>query len=208
MARNNGPVCRMCRREGVKLFLKGVRCDSDKCGVTRRQSVPGMHTFRRGKLTDYGVHLREKQKVKHYYGVLEKQFRQYFQEAVRGKGNTGAALMTLLERRLDNVVHRLGFAGSRPQARQLVRHGGITVNGRRVDIPSYLVRPGDVIGVKNRPKILEVVQASLAENRREVPDFLAVVSGAAPEGHVLRMPGAEDVSIPVQVQLILELCSK
>lgn len=208
MARNNGPVCRMCRREGVKLFLKGVRCDSDKCGVTRRQSVPGMHTFRRGKLTDYGVHLREKQKVKHYYGVLEKQFRQYFQEAVRGKGNTGDALMTLLERRLDNVVHRLGFSGSRPQARQLVRHGGITVNGRRVDIPSYLVRPGDVVGVKNRPKILELVQGSLAENRREVPGFLAFVAGAAPEGHVLRMPGAEDVSIPVQVQLILELCSK
>src|SRR3990170_3112502 len=115
MARDIGPVCRMCRRENMKLFLKGARCDSDKCGFTRRPNPPGMHTHRRGKLTDYGVHLREKQKVKHFYGVLERQFRQYFQTAVRGKGNTGEALMTLLESRLDNVVHRLGFAVSRAQ---------------------------------------------------------------------------------------------
>jgi small subunit ribosomal protein S4 len=167
-----------------------------------------MHTFRRGKLTDYGVHLREKQKVKSYYGVLERQFRQYFQEAERGKGNTGAALMVLLERRLDNVVHRLGFGQSRARARQIIRHGHVTVNGRRCDIPSYLVRPGDVIGVKNRPKALTLVQAGLAETKHEIPEFLSLVSGPQPEGHVLRMPEAEDVSIPVQVQLILELCSK
>ncbi len=208
MARNTGPVCRLCRREGVKLFLKGARCDTDKCAVQRRQSAPGMHTFRRGKLTDYGVHLREKQKVKRFYGVLERQFRQYFHRAERGKGNTGEALMTLLEIRLDNVVHRLGFAPSRPQARQLIRHGHITVNGRRVDIPSYLVRPGEVIGVKNRPKSLDLVQANLAENKHTVPDFLALVAGPPPEGHVLRNPGMDDLSIPVQVQLILELCSK
>ncbi|MCR4410867.1 MAG: 30S ribosomal protein S4 [Thermoguttaceae bacterium] len=208
MARITGPVCRLCRREGIKLFLKGARCDTDKCAVTRRQTPPGMHSYRRGKLTDYGLHLREKQKVKHYYGVLERQFRQLFQEAQRSKGNTGEALMSLLERRLDNVVHRLGFALSRAQARQIVRHGHILVNGRRVDIPSYLVRPGDVISVKPRPKIVEAIQANMAENRHTVPDFLQVTAGPQPEGHVLRAPGVDDVSIPVQVQLILELLSR
>jgi len=208
MARHTGPVCRLCRREGTKLFLKGTRCDTDKCGITRRDSVPGMHSGRRGKLTDYGLHLREKQKVKHYYGVLEHQFRRYFQEAERGKGNTGESLMRLLERRLDNIVHRLGFAHSRPQARQLIAHGHITVNGRRVDIASYLVRPGDVIRVKNRPKSLALVQDKLAQVVREVPDFLSRVDGPEPEGHVQRMPEAADVSIPVQTQLIVELCSK
>lgn len=199
----------MCRREGVKLFLKGARCDNAvKCAVERRESAPGMHSFRRGKLTDYGLHLREKQKVKHYYGVLERQFRRYFAEAERGKGNTGESLMTLLERRIDNIVHRLGFAQSRAQARQILRHGHITVNGRRVDVPSYLVRPGDVIRVKNRPKSLQLVQAKLAEGVRELPDFLSRVDGQIPEGHVLRMPEAADVSIPVQTQLIVELCSK
>ena len=198
----------MCRREGAKLFLKGARCDTDKCAFERRQNPPGMHTYRRGKLTDYGVHLREKQKVKNYYGVFERQFRRYFQRAERTKGDSGKALMSLLERRLDNIVCRLGFAGSRAQARQLIRHGHILVNGGRVDIPSYQVRAGDAITVKNRPKSLEWVQASLAESGREVPDFLNRVDGPPPEGHVLRLPEAEDVSIPVQVQLIVELCSK
>jgi small subunit ribosomal protein S4 len=167
-----------------------------------------MHTFRRGKLTDYGIHLREKQKVKHYYGVFEAQFRKYFDRADRAKGNTGKVLMSLLERRLDNVVHRLGFGQSRAQARQLVSHGHITVNGRRVNVASYLVRAGDVIGVKNRPKSLEAVQANMAEYVREVPDFLSRVDSPEPEGHVLRLPEAEDVSIPVEPQLIVELCSK
>ncbi|HUT91147.1 MAG TPA: 30S ribosomal protein S4 [Thermoguttaceae bacterium] len=208
MARHTGPVCRMCRREGAKLFLKGIRCDTDKCAFERRQNPPGMHTFRRGKLTDYGVHLREKQKVKHYYGVLERQFRRYFQRAERTKGNSGKVLMSLLERRLDNIVCRLGFAASRAQARQLIRHGHIVINGGRVDVPSYQVRPGDVITVKNRPKSVEWVQASLAESARELPDFLSRVDGPQPEGHVLRLPESEDVSIPVQVQLIVELCSQ
>jgi small subunit ribosomal protein S4 len=208
MARYTGPVCRMCRREQAKLFLKGLRCDTDKCAFERRQNPPGMHTYRRGKLTDYGIHLREKQKVKHHYGVLERQFRKYFERAERAKGNTGKALMSLLERRLDNVVHRLGFGLSRAQARQIIRHGHILVNGRRVDVPSYQVRSGDVISVKNRPKSAQLVQASLAESGREVPDFLSRVEGPPPEGHVLRLPEAEDVSIPVQVQLIVELCSK
>ena len=198
----------MCRREGMKLFLKGTRCDTPKCAVERRESAPGMHSFRRGKLTEYGVHLREKQKVKHYYGVLERQFRKYFAAAERGKSNTGESLMVLLERRLDNVVARLGFGHSRAQARQVIRHGHITVNGRRCDIPSYLVRPGDVIRVKNRNKSLQLVQARLAETVREVPDYLSRVDGQIPEGHVLRMPEAADVSIPVQTQLIVELCSK
>ena len=198
----------MCRREGTKLFLKGTRCDTPKCAVERRESVPGMHSFRRGKATDYGLHLREKQKVKHYYGVLERQFRTYFAEAARGKGNTGESLMSLLERRLDNIVHRLGFCHSRAQARQMVAHGHITVNGRRVDIPSYLVRPGDVIRAKNRPKSVQFIQAKLAEVSRDLPDFLSRTEGAQPEGHVLRMPEAADVSIPVQTQLIVELCSK
>jgi len=192
----------------MKLFLKGTRCDTDKCAFQRRPVAPGMHSFRRGKLTDYGTHLREKQKVKAYYGVQERQFRQYFHRAERTKGNTGEALMALLELRLDNIVHRLGLATSRSQARQLIRHGHMTVNGRRVDIPSYLARPGDVISVKNHPKVVEMVQANLAENRAPVPEFLAVVPGAVPEGHVLRNPGVEDASIPVQVQLILEFCSK
>jgi small subunit ribosomal protein S4 len=208
MARTTGPVCRLCRREGMKLFLKGNRCDSPKCAVERRDTAPGMHNARRGKMTDYGVHLREKQKVKHYYGVLERQFRTYFAEAERSKGNTGESLMSLLERRLDNIIHRLGFGQSRAQARQLVRHGHITVNGRRLDIPSYLVRAGDVIRVKNRAKSLQAVQANLSDHHREVPDFLSVVEGPIPEGRVARLPEAFDVSIPVQTQLIIELCSK
>ncbi|MBL9082719.1 MAG: 30S ribosomal protein S4 [Planctomycetales bacterium] len=207
MARTTGPVCRLCRREGMKLFLKGNRCDTPKCAIERRDAVPGMH-MRRGKLTDYGVHLREKQKVKHYYGVLERQFRTYFAEAERSKGNTGDSLMALLERRLDNVVHRLGFGASRAQARQLVQHGHITVNGRRLDIPSYLVKAGDVIRVKNRKKSLQAVQMILAENQKQVPDFLSLLQGPIPEGRVARLPEQFDVSIPVQTQLIVELCSK
>jgi small subunit ribosomal protein S4 len=208
MARTTGPVCRLCRRDGLKLFLKGTRCDTPKCAIERRDVPPGMNQTRRGKQTDYGVHLREKQKVKHYYGVLERQFRGYFARAERGKGNTGEALMTLLERRLDNVCHRLGFGLSRAQARQLICHGHVTVNGQRVDIPSYLVKAGDVIRAKNRPKSLQAVLASLSESRREVPEFLSRIDGPIPEGRVSRLPGMEDVSIPVQANLIIELCSK
>jgi small subunit ribosomal protein S4 len=192
----------------MKLFLKGTRCDTPKCAVDRRSMPPGMHNTRRTKLTDYGVHLREKQKVKHYYGVLERQFRTYFAEAERSRGNTGETLMSLLERRLDNIVHRLGFGVSRAQARQLVRHGHITVNGRRVDIPSYLVRAGDIVRVKNRAKSLQAVQANMSEHQRDVPDFLSRSEGGVPEGRVVRLPESFDVSIPVQTQLIIELCSK
>jgi len=208
MGRITGPVCRLCRRDGLKLFLKGSRCDTPKCAFERRPTPPGVIQKRRPKPTDYGLRLREKQKVKHYYGVLERQFRTYFARAVRGKGNTGESLMALLERRLDNIVHRLGFAASRAAARQMVMHGHITINGRRLDIPSYLVRPGDLVRVKNRVKSLQLVHAAIAENRREVPDFLSRIEGVIPEARIDRLPGADDVSLPVQTNLIIELCSK
>ena len=198
----------MCRREGTKLFLKGTRCDTPKCAFERRESPPGMNTFRRGKLTDYAIHLREKQKVKRYYGVLERQFRKYYKQAESAKGNTGEVLMSLLERRLDNIVCRLGFGLSRAQARLFVSHGHVTVNGRRVDVPSYLTRPGDVVQVKNRPKSIQLAKANQEQHGREVPDFLTLEEGPEPAGRVVRMPEAEDVSIPVQTQLIVELCSK
>jgi small subunit ribosomal protein S4 len=208
MGRITGPVCRLCRRDGLKLFLKGSRCDTPRCAFERRPNPPGVLQKRRPKATDYGLRLREKQKVKHYYGVLERQFRTYFARAERGKGNTGESLLTLLERRLDNVVHRLGFATSRAAARQLVMHGHITVNGRRVDVPSYLVRAGDLVRVKNRAKSLQLVHRAMAEFRREIPDFLTRGEAAIPEGRVDRLPAADDVSIPVQANLIIELCSK
>jgi len=192
----------------MKLFLKGTRCETPKCAFDRRDSPPGVQQYRRGKQTDYGIHLREKQKVKHFYGVLERQFRRYFSRSERIAGNTGDQLMCLLERRLDNVVHRLGFGQSRAQARQLVSHGHVTVNGRRTDVPSFLVKPGDVIRVKNRAKSLDAVRANLAEVRAEVPEFLSLITGDIPEGRVNRLPGSEDVSIPVQTQLIVELCSR
>jgi small subunit ribosomal protein S4 len=208
MARYTGPVCRLCRRDGLKLFLKGFRCDTTKCAIDRRDTPPGQQQSRRGKLTDYGLHLREKQKVKHYYGVLERQFRRYFEKAEHSKGNTGDALMGLLERRLDNVVHRLGFGASRASARQLVNHGHVTVNGRRCDIASYMVNVGDVIRVKNRVKSLDLVRGVLAEHNRDVPDFLTMSGGDIPEGIVSRLPVADDASLPVQTQLIVELCSR
>ena len=208
MARYTGPVCRLCRRDGLKLFLKGSRCDTPKCAIERREHPPGMHVGRRGKLTDYGVHLREKQKVKHYYGVLERQFRKYYHEAVKGKGNTGDALMVILERRLDNIVHRLGFGQSRAQARQMIRHGHITVNGDTVTIPSYQIRIGDVIRAKNKAKSLDLIRGAMAESSRDIPDFLSRSDSQIPEGIIGRLPAADDVSIPIQTQLIVELCSR
>jgi small subunit ribosomal protein S4 len=208
MARYTGPVCRLCRRDGLKLFLKGTRCDTPKCAIERRENPPGQQQQRRGKLTDYGQHLREKQKVKHYYGVLERQFRKYFDHAERGKGNTGDMLMAILERRLDNIVHRLGFGQSRAQARQIICHGHITVNGKKVDIPSYQVRVGDVIRAKNRAKSLDLVRGAIAESGRDIPDFLSRSDSQIPEGIVGRLPAPDDVSIPVQTQLIVELCSR
>ncbi len=208
MARYTGPVCRLCRRDGMKLFLKGSRCDTSKCGIERRETPPGQQLQRRGKQTDYGLHLREKQKVKHYYGVLERQFRRYFQKAEHTKGNTGDVLMSLLERRLDNVTHRMGFGLSRSAARQLINHGHVTVNGRRCNVSSYMVNVGDVIRVKNRAKSLDLVRGAIAEKSHDVPDFLSVAESDIPEGVIGRLPEAVDVSIPIQTQLIIELCSR
>ncbi len=192
----------------MKLFLKGTRCDTPKCSFERRETPPGMTTGRRGKPTEYAAHLREKQKVKRYYGVLERQFRKYFHQAERTKGHTGDALMILLERRLDNVIARLGLAQSRAQSRLMVTHCHVTVNGRMVNIPSFLVRPGDVIRIKARPKSQTLAQANRSAHTRQVPDFLSLSEGAELEGRMVRMPEAADVSIPVQTQLIVELCSK
>ena len=210
MARILGAVCRKCRREGMKLFLKGLRCNSDRCAFQRRQVPPGMHGMqsRRNKMTDYGIHLREKQKVKNFYGVLEKQFRKYFDMADRAKGNTGTNLMSILECRLDNVIYRLGFGTSRAQSRQLISHGHILVNGHRVNIASYLVRPGDAISLKNKKNIIEMVKVSMQETGAQVPEFLVRTEGDIPQGVMLRKPVPEDVSIVVQPQLIVELCSK
>src|SRR5436309_10692549 len=152
MGRHIDPVCRLCRREGVKLYLKGSRCDSPKCAIDKRDQAPGMHGFRRGKLSEYGVRLREKQKLKRFYGVFERQFRRYFELASRSPENTGEVLLQIMERRLDNVVHRLGFAPSRPSARQLVAHGHVQVNGKACDIPSLLVKAGDTVTAKSQPR--------------------------------------------------------
>jgi small subunit ribosomal protein S4 len=209
MGRNIGPVCRLCRREGTKLFLKGSRCDTPKCAVDRRDGVPGMHQFRRSKPSEYAIRLREKQKVKRYYGIFERQFRKYYEEATRRPGNTGDALMSLLERRLDNVVTRLGFALSRPQSRQLITHGHILVNGRKLDIPSYLVRPGDQIQVKNREHSRKIVTENVAAGGGPpVPDWLDRTSSDPPEGRISRLPVAQDVGLPVTPQLIIELLSR
>ena len=209
MGRHIGPVCRLCRREGLKLFLKGTRCDTPKCAIDRREGVPGMHQFRRSKASEYAIRLREKQKVKRYYGIFERQFRKYFELASRRSGNTGDALMALLERRLDNVVTRLGFATSRAQARQMCTHGHILVNGKKLDIPSYLVRPGDIIKIKNREHSLKLASTNLeAEGMPPVPDWLDRATGDAPEGRVNRLPANQDISLPVTPQLIVELLSR
>lgn len=209
MGRHTGPVCRLCRREGLKLFLKGTRCDTQKCAIERREGVPGMHQFRRGKASEYAIRLREKQKVKRYYGIFERQFRKYFDVASRRPGNTGDALMSLIERRLDNVVTRLGFAVSRAMARQVIGHGHITINGKKVDIASYLVRPGDVIAVKNREHSKKLVVGNLqTEGMPPVPDWLDRISSEPPEGRVNRLPAQQDISLPANPQLIVELLSR
>ncbi|NOQ96261.1 MAG: 30S ribosomal protein S4 [Desulfobacterales bacterium] len=209
MARYSEAACRLCRRENVKLFLKGDRCYTDKCAFERRSYPPGQHGQRRGrKISDYGIQLREKQKVKRIYGVLEKQFRKYYTRADRQKGITGTNLLILLERRLDNIVYRMGFASSRNQARQLVRHNHFTVNGRKVNIPSYQVKIGDVIEVREKsrksPFILEAMETVV---RREMPSWLEV-DGSNFRGIVKEFPNREELTMPINEQLIVELYSK
>lgn len=208
MARYSDPVCRLCRREGMKLFLKGDRCFKDKCAIERRNYAPGQHGRRRAKVLGYGLQLREKQKVKRIYGLLERQFRLYFQEAERRPGITGENLLRRLEQRLDNVVYSLGFASSRAQARQLVRHGHIEINGRKLNIPSYQVRKGDVVQVREKSRKNEQIrQAVETASGRGIPAWLEL----DPEnfrGTVVDLPKREDIRLPVQEQLIVELYSK
>ena len=209
MARYIGPVCRLCRREGMKLFLKGERCYTEKCAIEKRNFAPGQHgKSRKSKLAGYGVQLREKQKVKRIYGVLEDQFRRYFEQAERTRGITGETLLQLLERRLDNVAYRLGFATSRAAARQLVRHGHFTVNGRKVNIPSYSVKPGDVVAVRqtsrNNPSILHALEEVKG---RGVPEWLQF-DAEGMSAKIGSVPTREQINLPVQEQLIVELYSK
>jgi len=208
MARYTEALCRLCRREGEKLFLKGDRCHTEKCSVERRKYPPGQHGQRRGKLSDYGIQLREKQKVKNMYRVLEAQFRNYFEEASKKKGATGETLLQLLERRLDNIVYRMGFALNRGQARQFVTHGFFTVNGRRVNIPSYLIKPGDVVEVVEPKRTNPHVEDSLSKaEHRGLLSWLEVDS-AGRKGKVLHIPSREEIPLDVQEQLIVELYSK
>jgi len=208
VARYTGPSCRLCRREGSKLFLKGDRCYSDKCAFERRSYAPGQHGQGRIKVSDYGIRLREKQRVRRIYGVKESQFRRYFYEADRQKGVTGTNLLRLLEKRLDNVIYRLGFADSRNQARQLVKHGHFLVNGRRVDIPSFLVKVGDVITVRERSKDLgAITQALEAVARRGVPEWLEL-DAENRKGTVKSEPERSHITLPIQEQLIVEFYSK
>jgi small subunit ribosomal protein S4 len=208
LARYKESVCRLCRREGAKLFLKGDRCYSDKCAVERRPYPPGQHGTRRIKQSDYGIQLREKQKARRIYGVMEGQFRNYFKIADRQKGVTGENLIVLLERRFDNTVFRLGFAGSRADARQLIRHGHVAVNGRKVNIPSYLLRPGDVIEIREKSRTSTRVQEALVSaERKSTPTWLEL---EAPKfkGMFKNYPTRDEVALPVNEQLIVELYSK
>lgn len=208
MARYRDSVCRLCRRENLKMFLKGDRCYSEKCAFERRSYAPGQHGQGRGKRSEYGIQLREKQKVKWMYGLLESQFRGTFARADRLKGITGTNLLVLLERRLDNVVYRLGFANSRNQARQLVRHNHFLVNGRKVNIPSFIVKKGDTVSVKEKSqKVASVIESMEAVARRGVPQWLELEK-LHYSGIVKSIPNREDLTMPIQEQLIVELYSK
>jgi len=208
VARYTGAVCRLCRREGLKLFLKGERCYTDKCAIERRNYPPGEHGQARPKFSEYSIQLREKQKLRRIYGVLEGQFRRYFSMADRSRGVTGETLLQLLERRLDNMAYRIGFATSRSEARQLVRHGHFEVNGRKVDIPSYLVRPGDVVAVRERSRKITRIQEALGlAQRRGVPDWIELTAEAF-AGKVKALPVRADLTMPINEKLVVELYSK
>ncbi|NLN17502.1 MAG: 30S ribosomal protein S4 [Firmicutes bacterium] len=206
MARYTGPVCRLCRREGTKLFLKGERCYTPKCSVDRRGYPPGQHGQGRKRVSEYALHLREKQKARRTYGVLERQFRRYYDLAARRRGITGENLLQLLETRLDNVVYRLGFASSRPEARQLVLHGHFSVNGRKVSVPSYQVRPGDVVAVREGSRNLDKFKANLEVGRTPPPWMTLDVEKM--EGEILSLPTRDQIDVPVQEHLIVEYYSR
>ena len=208
MSRYRGSVCRQCRRENMKLFLKGDRCFSDKCSFDRRGYPPGQHGQRRSKLSDYGIQLREKQKVRRLYGISEKQFRIFFKRADRKKGITGTNLLSLLETRLDNTVFRMGFVNSRNQGRHFVRHNHFTVNSKKVNIPSYQVKKGDVIELREKSKKIQTISDSLdAIVRRGIPQWIEIEKEKF-KGIVVGVPVREDITLPIQEQLIVELYSK
>jgi small subunit ribosomal protein S4 len=207
LARYTGAVCRLCRREGLKLFLKGSRCFTEKCAIERRNYPPGQHGLGRSKQSPYAQQLREKQRAKRIYGLLEGQFRRYFARAEREKGVTGENLLRFLERRLDNVVFRLGLAASRAEARQIVAHGHILVNGRKVSLPSFLVKIGDQVQLRATSSLAERVVENLSAGRGQVPQWLEL-SAAEKRGVVRSLPLRDDIQIPVQEQLIVELYSK
>lgn len=207
MARYTGPKCKLCRREGQKLFLKGTRCETKKCSLTKREKPPGVHTWRRGKPSEFAIQLREKQKLKRLYGILEAQFRIYFHKADRAKGNTGENLLVLLERRLDNVLFKSGFALSRNQARQYIVHGHVTVNGKKVDRPSFLVKPEDKLGAK-KEKTKNLFKDNFEVARgRSVPSWLEVEESSF-SARVTAIPTREEIEDPINEQLIVEFCSK
>ncbi len=211
MARELDYRCKLCRREGIKLYLKGSRCESPKCAIERRNAPPGMHGHRRGKPSEYGIRLREKQKLKRFYGVLERQFRRYFELASRSPENTGEVLLSIMERRLDNVIHRLGFAASRAAARQLVTHGHVTVNDRACDIPSMLLKAGDRVRVKGRPRSLQLVKLNLQDNPPPPPDYMERTGAEPPEARMVRLPTRADVDPRIQdirEQLIIEITAR
>ncbi len=208
MARYTDAVCRLCRREGQKMFLKGDRCYTDKCALERRAYAPGQHGQGRSKASEYGQQLREKQKAKRYYGLLESQFRGYFEMASKRKGQTGENLLSILESRLDNTVYRLGFAMSRAEARQLVRHGHFLVNGRKVDIPSFLVKPGQVITIKDSSRSLDKIKSVIEANAsRPAPKWLDYDRNTL-TAKVVAHPTKEDIDLPIEEHLIVELYSK
>lgn len=208
MARYTDSVCRQCRRENQKLFLKGDRCYTEKCAIERRGYPPGQHGQGRIKFSEYGLQLREKQKIKRMYGLVEKQFRNLFEKAERMRGVTGSTLISLLERRLDNVAYRAGFANSRAEARQLVRHGHFRINGKRVNIPSFLVKKGDVLEVQDTSKNVTRIQGALeAVKRREIPQWLELDTGAS-AARIRDLPARDDVTAPLEERLVVELYSK
>lgn len=207
MARYTGPVCRLCRREGVKLYLKGDRCYSDKCSISRRNSAPGQHGQNKKKLTNHGIQLREKQKVKRYYGVLEAQFAEYFNIANKMQGVTGNNLLSILEQRFDNVVYRLGFAASRAEARQLVVHGHFTVNGKKADIPSMILKVGDEIAVQEASKNLPKFKSIIENHKVSVAQWLQVEPDNM-KGRIIAIPSKADIELPIEEHLIVEWYSK
>jgi len=208
LARYTDSVCRLCRREGLKLFLKGERCYTDKCAIERRNYPPGDHGQGRSKFSEYAVQLREKQKVKRMYGLMERQFRRYFGLAEAARGITGETLLLLLEQRLDNMIYRMGFATSRAEARQLVHHGHFLVDGRKVDIPSYLLQPGQIVTVRERSRaVARILEALEQAERRGVPDWLEVQREAF-SGRVKALPARADLTMPINEKLVVELYSK